>query len=396
MPSPAMILITLGLLFLGGLATDYIGRYTFLPRVSALIIFGLLIGPSALDLIPEISTYWFPYVTDMILVMVGFLLGNSLTFSGLKESGRSVVIISISVVIVTTLIVSAGLWFIGVPLAMSLICGGIAASTDPTATMDVVHEQKVKNEPSQILLRIVAIDDAWGLIIFSLTLVGVQFLYGESGGSEVVIEAIREIGGALAVGAALGVPMSFMTGRIRPGEPTLVEAIGMVLLCGGVALWLNVSHLLASMTMGLVVANVARHHTRPFRAIEGVEWPLLVLFFIFAGASIHLEHVADAGTILLAYIVLRIFGRLIGAKIGGRIAGSGARIENWMGLALMPQAGVALGMALVASQRVMDLDYIVTIVVSATVFFEILGPVCVRLALKHMESSSIGKQGRLK
>jgi Kef-type K+ transport system membrane component KefB len=384
MLSPATTLITLGLLFLGGLLTDYIGRYTVLPRVSALIIFGFLIGPSVLDLLPEMSTDWFPYVTDMILVMVGFLLGNSLTIAGLKESGRSVVAISLSVVIVTTLIVSAGLWSIGVPLPLALLCGGIASSTDPTATMDVVRELKVKNQPSRILLRIVAIDDAWGLIIFSLLLVAIQFLYGESGASDIIFDTLWEIGGAVIIGVVLGLPMSFMTGRIRPGEPTLVEAIGMVLLCGGVALWMNVSHLLASMVMGIVVANFARHHKRPFRAIEGIEWPFLVLFFIFAGSSIHLEYVSSASSLLFAYIIFRIFGRLLGAKIGAKISGSGVQLENWMGIALMSQAGVALGMALVASQRFPELNSIVTIVVSATVFFEVIGPMCVRFALKQM------------
>ncbi|WP_319469282.1 cation:proton antiporter [uncultured Pseudodesulfovibrio sp.] len=383
--SPASMLITLGLLFLAGLATDFIGRHTFLPRVSALILLGFLAGPSGFDILPDITSVWFPYVTDMILVMVGFLLGSSLTFTELRESGKSVFLISISVVVVTTLLVGAGLWMIGVPLPLSLLCGGIASSTDPTATMDVVHEMNIRNLPSRILLRIVAIDDAWGLIIFSILLVFVQSSVG-GGGAGIVLTALWDIGGALFVGVALGLPMSFLTGRIRPGEPTLTEAVGMVLLCGGVALWLNVSHLLASMTMGIVVANLARHHTRPFRAIERIEWPFVVLFFIFAGASIHMEHLFDAGFVILAYMALRILGRFFGAKIGGRMAGAGIRMENWMGLALMPQAGVSLGMALVASHRFAGLDSIVTIVVSATVFFEIVGPVCVRFALRRMSS----------
>lgn len=388
MLSQASTLITLGLLFLGGLVTDYIGRHTFVPRVSALILFGFLIGPSALDILPDMSKAWFPYVTDMVLVMVGFLLGNSLTFEGLKKSGRSVFAISLSVVIVTTLLVSAGLWLVGMPLPLALLCGGIASSTAPTATMDVVRELKLKNESSKILLRIVAIDDAWGLIIFSLLLVAAQFIVGGGGVSDIFIGALWDIGGALVVGIALGVPMSFLTGRILPGEPTLIEAVGMVLLCGGLALWLKVSFLLASMTMGMVVANFARHHGRPFRAIQSIEWPLVVLFFIFAGASIHLDNITHTGTIVITYILLRTCGRLLGAKIGGRLGKSGALMENWMGLALMPQAGVALGMALVASHRFWEFNSIVTIIVSATVFFEIVGPWCARLALEKMNSSN--------
>ncbi|QJB58386.1 cation:proton antiporter [Pseudodesulfovibrio sp. zrk46] len=386
MLSPATTLITLGLLFLGGLATDYIGRHTFLPRVSALIIFGFLIGPSVLDILPEISAVWFPYITDMILVMVGFLLGSSLTVEGFKTTGRSVLSISLSVVIVTTALVSFGLWLIDVPLPFALLCGGIASATDPAATMDVVHELKLKDRPSRILLRIVAIDDAWGLVMFSLLLVGVQFLNGEGGAVPIVLDALWEIGGAVAIGIALGLPMSFLTGRLRPGEPTLVEAVGMVMLCGGIALWLEVSHLLTSMTLGVVVANTAKHHARPFHAIEGIEWPFMVLFFIFAGASIQLEYVPHASPVILAYILLRFLGRILGAKVGGRMAGSGSRVENWMGMAMMPQAGVALGMALVAAHRYQEFDSIVTIVVTTTAFFELVGPACVRFALQHMRS----------
>lgn len=387
MLSEASTLLTLGLLFLGGVATDYVGRHSFIPRVSALILFGFLIGPSVFDILPDKSTAWFPFVTDIVLVMVGFLLGNSLIFSELKRSGRVVFAISITVVVITTLLVSVGLWLYGIPLHLALLCGAIASSTAPTATMDVVHELKLKNKSSQILLGIVAIDDGWGLIIFSLLLVTAESIVGGEGLAGIALDALWEVGGALATGIVLGLPMSFLTGRIRPGEPALVEAIGMVLLCGGIALWLNVSYLLASMTMGVVVANFASHHVRPFRAIESIEWPFIVLFFIFAGASIQLEHVFLSGTASLTYVVLRILGRLVGAKVGGRIGGSELLMENWMGMALMPQAGVALGMALIASHRFYEFNSLITVIGSATVFFEIVGPGCARVALQKMNSS---------
>ncbi len=383
MTSQASTFVTLGLLFIGGLATDFIGRHTFLPRVSALIIFGFLIGPSALDVIPYSFSSWSPYITDMILVMVGFLLGSSLTVAGLKEYGRSVFYISVSVVILTTIVVGGGLWLIGVPFPLAILCGGIASSTDPTATVDVVRELKVKNSFSRIILGIVAVDDAWGLILFSILFMVVQSMNGEGGAINVLFKVFWDVGGALAVGAVLGMPMSFLTGRIRPGEPTLVEAMGMVLLCGGIALWLHVSYLLAAMTMGMVVANVARNHLRPFHAIESIEWPLMVLFFIFAGASIRLEHLCHSGLVIAVYIGLRITGRFVGSKIGGRLAGAGTQIENWIGLALMPQAGVAMGMALVASQHFKELNVIVTIIATATVFFEIFGPISTRYVLKR-------------
>lgn len=385
MMSSPVTLTTLGLLLLGGVAIVYIGRHSFIPRVSALILFGIVTGPSCLDILPGMSASWFPDIASMALVMIGFLLGSSLTVQGLKESGRCVLNISIWAVVVTAVIVGGGLYLIGVPLAVSLICGAVATSTDPAATLDVVHESNTKSQASKILLRITAIDDAWGLVFFSLMLVAVQVNSGMGGTGAVLLESLWEIGGAIILGGALGFPMSYLTGRLSPGEPTLLEAVGMVLLCGGLALWLHVSYILAAMTMGAVVANCAKHHTRPFRAIENVEWPIVILFFIFSGASIRFDDMTANAFLIVSYILLRSVGRIVGAKIGGRLSQAGRPIQNWMGVALMPQAGVALGAAFIASQRIPELSFIVTIVATATVFFEIVGPICTRFALWKME-----------
>jgi Kef-type K+ transport system membrane component KefB len=304
---------------------------------------------------------------------------------GLKESGRCVLSISIWAVVVTAAIVGAGLYLIGVPLTVSLICGAISTSTDPAATLDVVHGTNTKSQASQILLRITAIDDAWGLGFFSLVLVVVQSSIGAGEVGTFLLESLWEISGACVLGLALGLPMSYLTGRLRPGEPTLLEAVGMVLLCGGLALWLHVSYILAAMVMGSVVANCAKHHTRPFRAIENLEWPIVVLFFIFSGASIRIADMSTNAVLIISYILLRSAGRIVGAKIGGRLSHVGQSVQNWVGVALMPQAGVALGTAFIASQRISGLDSIVTVIATATVFFEIVGPICTRFALRKME-----------
>lgn len=385
MMSSPIALTTLGLLLLGGVAIDYIGRHSFIPRVSALILFGFLAGPSCLDILPGMSTSWFPHIASMALVMIGFLLGSSLTVQGLKESGRCVLSISIGAVVVTAVIVGSGLFLAGVPLTVSLICGAIATSTDPAATLDVVHSSNTKSQASKILLRITAIDDAWGLVFFSFMLAVVQSSAGVGQVGAIFFESLWEICGACVLGFALGLPMSYLTGRLRPGEPTLLEAVGMVLLCGGLALWLHVSYLLAAMVMGAVVANCAKHHTRPFRAIENIEWPIVVLFFIFSGAAIDIADMSRNVFLVIAYILLRGVGRIVGAMIGGRFSHAGQSVQNWMGVALMPQAGVALGTAFIASQRIPGLDSIVTVIVTATVFFEIIGPICTRFALRKME-----------
>jgi len=382
MDDVAITLTTLGVLLLLGLVTDALGRRTPLPRVTLLLIFGFLMGPSVLDLLPSLGEKWFHVVADMALVMVGFLLGGKLTLPSMRRHGRLVLWISIGSVVATAAAMLVGLLLVGVRVDVALLLAGIAPATAPAATADVVHEVRAHGRFSRTLLGIVAVDDAWGLILFSLVLTAAHGC-GEQGGNAVsLVAGAWELGGALVLGIGLGIPMAYLTGRIQPGEPTLVEALGLVFLCGGIAIWLDVSFILASMVLGGVVANLARHHTRPFHAIEGIEWPFMILFFVLAGASLHIDALYHVGLIGSAYIILRVIGRVLGAWVGGVISGATPLVRRWMGMALMPQAGVALGMALVATERCPNVGEIVlTVVIAATVVFELIGPVMTRIAL---------------
>lgn len=385
MQETAIIIITLGGLMLLGLVTDLLGRHTPLPRVTLLLAFGFTIGPSGIALLPEIEPQLFHLLSTVALVMIGFLIGGTLTRSSLKRHGRRVLTVSTTMVIVTAAIVAIGLMLLGVPVEVALLLGGIAPATDPAATADVVHETRAKGPFSDTLIGIVAVDDAWGLIAFTLMLAGVHLLDGQGGIGAVVLGGLRELGGALVLGTLLGIPMAYLSGRISAGEPLQAEALGMVFLCGGLALWLEVSFILAAMVMGAVVTNLARHHKRPFHAIEGIEWPFLVLFFVLAGASLKIDALWVAGFGMLGYLVLRVLGRLLGAWLGGALCRDEPAQRWWMGLAMLPQAGVALGMALVAMQRLPDVGVIIVpVVVGATVLFEIAGPVLTRLALRRV------------
>lgn len=381
----AIALITLGGVMLLGLVTDLLGRHTPLPRVTLLLVFGFVIGPSGLAVLPEIAAEVFYLLSSIALVMIGFLIGGTLTRAALRRHGRRVLIVSATMVVVTAGAVALGLTLMGVPLEVALLLGGIAPATAPAATADVVHESGAKGPFSETLLGIVAVDDAWGLMAFTVMLAIVHVLNGDAGLADVIARGLWELGGALALGAVLGIPMAYLSGRISAGEPLQVEALGMVLLCGGLAIHLEVSFILAAMVMGAVVANLARHHKRPFHAIEGIEWPFLVLFFVLAGASLEIDALWLAGAGLAGYVILRFAGRIIGAWLGGALCGDEPAERWWMGLAMLPQAGVALGMALVAAQRLPTLgEIIIPVVVGATVVFELVGPVFTRLALRRV------------
>ena len=378
-------LITLGLLLLIGLGADAVGRRTRLPRVTLLLVVGFVIGPSALDLLPHLGDNWFPTIAAMALVMVGFMLGEKFTLTELRQHGRLVLWISIAEVVVTALVTFIGLLLAGIQLEIALLLAGIAPATAPAATVDVVHEAKADGPFARTLLSIVAVDDAWGLIAFSVMLAIVQTLQGKGGGGEALLFGLWELGGAFLVGVILGLPVAYLADRVQPGALTLAKAVGAVFLCGGIAIWLEVSFLLAAMVLGTVVANLAHHHERPFHAIQDIQWPFMVLFFILAGAELHLESLSRIGLVGAAYILLRIIGRLLGGWLGGLCGGAAPLLRRWIGPALMPQAGVAMGMALVVSQRMPNLsDTILPVVIGATMVFEIIGPVLTRKALVHV------------
>ena len=384
MESSAQILLTLGGILLIGLATDILGQRTFLPRVTLMLLFGILIGPGMLDLIPAVITDRFELIANMALLMVGFLLGSKLTRENLRRSGKEIISISVSAVLGTALFVFLGLILAGAPLEIAILLGCIASATAPAATVDIVMESGYKGYFADLLLAVVALDDAWGLIIFSLGLALVAALVGLDSHSAPLLVAIQDIGGAALLGILIGLPAAFLTGRIRPGQPMLVEALGLVFICGGVALWLDVSFLIASMVMGAVIANLATHHEYPFHAIEDIEWPFMVIFFVLAGASLEFSSLKEIGLIGTVYIGCRIIGKVLGAGIGGRCSQAGDTTSCWIGIAMLPQAGAAMGMALVAINLLPEYRQIVlSVVISTTVIFELIGPPITRLALQR-------------
>ena len=281
-------LLALGGLLLAGLVADELGRRTRLPRVTLLILFGLAAGPAGLDLLPEGLGEWYEFVASIALTMVAFLLGGTLSVANLRGQGVEILTVSVSTVAVTALLVAAGLMLIGVEFAAALLLAGVATATDPAATRDVVRQTGARGRFTDTLLGVVAVDDAWGLIFFSILLVAAK-AYAGHGVAEALGHGAWELGGAVAVGAAVGLPAAFLTGRLREGEPMQSEALGVVFLCAGLALWLEVSFLLAGMVAGALVVNFAAHHNRAFHEIEHIEWPFMVLFFVLAGASLDLD-----------------------------------------------------------------------------------------------------------
>lgn len=379
-----VLLLTLGGILFSGLIIDELGRRTQLPRVTLLILLGIAVGPSGFDLLPQAFQDGYKFLAATALTMVAFLLGGQLSLPILREHGRVILTVSLFAIFITALLVGFGLYLVGAALTTALLLAGISTATAPAATRDVIRQVKAKGPFTTTLLGVVAIDDAWGLIVFSVLLVLAKFISGTETDAVFLI-GIIEIGGAVLIGILLGVPAIFLTGRLNPGEPIQLEALGLVFLCAGAAIWLEVSYLLAGMVCGAIITNFAKHHNRPFHEIENIEWPFMVMFFILAGALLDPGALLQIGVTGIAFILFRSLGRISGGWLGARFGGARPEHAKWLGMALMPQAGVALGMALVAEDHFPEYgSSILAITIGATVVFEIVGPAFTMLALRRV------------
>jgi len=391
--SDAQHLIWIGATLLAAVAAMGLAQRVHVPRVTLLLMLGALAGPELLDLLPRGATASFDLITQIALAMVGFLLGERMSFKALGEARESL-IISLLVTLLTAVVVTTVVWWLTDNWAAALLLGAISTATDPAASMDVVQESKADGPLSRLVYQVVAIDDAWCAILFSGIIVMLSWLSGSSeGGWTALAHGLTEVFGSIALGLILGLPMSWLTGRLQPGEPMLLESIGFVLLAAGLAELLGLSYLLSCMTLGVTVANLARHHVRPFRSVKGIAFPFLALFFFMAGYQLEWSALPALGALGLAFIAARMAGRLLGGFLGGWLAGSTAVNRNRIGACMMPQAGVAIGLTLVAVERFPELSYLLPLVVATTVLFELFGPPLTLHQLKRAKETHQGRSG---
>lgn len=376
-------LFLLGILLLIGWTAHAVGTHVHVPRVTLLLLFGLFLGPSFLDVVPDEIADWFPHLAHLALAMVGFLLGESFVGRELKESGRVVMYASIGETIGAAVLVFLVCILAGLSVPVSLLLAGIAPASAPAATLDVIRESHAKGPLSRAVIGVVAINDAWSVILFSVLMVIALGMSGAMDSNGVLLAGLWDVGGAVILGILVGIPMSWVTGRVKEGEPTLVEAAGFVFLCGGLALYLGVSYLIACMVLGAVVANLARHHTRPFREIEGASDPFLVIFFVLAGYECDLEALASFGLLLFLYVVARTAGMVIGGGLGAWLAHAPSMVQKRIGWCLLPKAGVSLGLALLVAERMPEVgELVLPLVIGTTMVFEVIGPLVTRWHLQ--------------
>ncbi len=379
-------LLSAGLILLLGFLGARLLKYIRLPSVTAFLIVGIVIGPHILNLVtPEIFTAS-NFFSNLVLGVIAFSLGENFLLNKIRQGMKQVMWISIVAALGTWILVSITLIvyfvYIRLPIYPALVLGAAASATAPAATVLVIREYRASGILTELLLKVVAIDDAWCLIFAALAIAFANAMRVVTFDMAIIFAGIGEIFGALVLGALLGYLTSFMNRLVRTGEELLILVLGLILLNVGLSVTLRISVLLSSMTMGLVVINLARENYKFFEVLRSVDAPLYLIFFILSGAHLDFGILYKMGIAGILYVVFRVIGKIYGAKVGAKISKAPKTAENWMGLALTPQAGVALGIGLVAKATFPYYgNYIFTIIAATTVVFELVGPLLTKYSL---------------
>ncbi len=357
-----------------------------LPNVTGYLIVGLLAGPYCLKLIPEEVVEGLSFIPEVALGFIAFSIGAEFKLSYLKKVGKAPLIIAVTESVGAVLFVDLILILTGHDVAFSLVLGAIAAATAPAATLMVVKQYKAKGPVTETLLPVVALDDAAALMCFGLSVAAAKAITSEGEFTllTTIGKPIAEILGALAIGAVLGLAFCFLVKYFTGRGNRLAITYGMIFLCLGICDSLGFSQLLACMMMSAVLVNTSEASDVVFEQTDRMTPPIFMLFFFLSGADLNLAILPSVGVIGVLYVVFRVLGKICGAGLGAKLVKTQPVVQKYLGFTLIPQAGVAIGLAATAMTVVPEYGAkIRTIILCATVIYELTGPVITKLALKR-------------
>ena len=410
------ILIQLSLSLVGGLLMSRLAKKLNLPAVTAYLVAGLLLGPyclGALQLAPlgfstAEAVAHLDIISQVALGFIAFTIGNEFRLEQLKCMGRQAITVGILQAVVTTALVDAALVVLHlinpglISLSSAITLGAIAAATAPAATLMVVRQYKADGPLTRLLLLVVAIDDAVGLVLFSASF-GVAAAL-ESGSISIVtvlVEPVVEIVLSLALGALAGWLLYRVEKYFHSRSKRLSISIGFVLLTVGLSMVefeaggirCGFSLLLVCMMTGTVFCNICDFSEELMGRVDGWTAPLFVLFFVLSGAELNLKVLSNPVVLLIGavYIVFRSLGKYVGSYGSCALTGCSENIKKHLGITLLPQAGVALGMALTA-QQLADGQMVRNVVLFSVLVYELVGPALTKRSL--IAAGEIKTEGR--
>lgn len=396
----AVVIISIALmLFLGFLGTRVTKRLK-LPNVTAYILVGIIIGPYALNLIPENIVSKMDFLSDIALAFIAFSTGEFFKFSVLKKNGTKVVIITVLESLMASFLVFIVMFVIlRLNLAFSIVLAALAAATAPASTVMTIRQTGAKGDFVETLLQVVALDDVVGLIAYSIAIsVAVASMSGDGINFKSIIVPILINTGVLVLGGFFGVFLKWLMPKKRSNDNRLIISISMIFLFCGICALLQVSPLLGCMSMGTIYINIT-NDDKLFKQLNYFSPPILLLFFVRSGINFNLDSLfkpsGSIGTVSLIligiiYFIVRIIGKYAGAFLGCWQVKKPKEVRNYLGLALIPQAGVAIGLAALGARTLggEQGSALETIILASSVLYELIGPACAKLSLYLSKSYS--------
>lgn len=396
----AVIIIAIAIMLLCGFLMTRITKKLKLPNVTAYIVTGILIGPFCLNLIPQTIIEGTEFLADIALAFIAFSTGEFFKFSKLKNNAGKVVIITFAEALTASLFVFIlTFWILRLNLAFSIVLAALASATAPASTMMTIRQTKAKGDFVDTLLQVVAYDDIVALLAYSIAIsVAVSSSTGAALGIWDIILPILKNLGVLALGCVFGLLMKLLIQKKRSTDNRLIIAIALLFAFCGICAAMDVSPLLGCMSMGTVYINVT-DDDKLFKQLNYFSPPILLLFFVRSGLSFDLNALikpsgAIGGVPLLLigvlYFIVRILGKYAGAFFGCLSVKKPKETRNYFGLALIPQAGVAIGLAAIGARTLggESGNALQTVILASSVLYELIGPACAKLSLYLSKSYS--------
>ncbi len=392
--STATVIIAVSIMLFCGFAMTRITKLLRLPNVTAYIIVGILIGPFCMDLIPDSVIVGTDFIADIALAFIAFSVGEFFKLSVLKKNGTKILIITLCEALLAALLVFVLTFFIlRLDIASSVVLSALASATAPTSTATTIRQTKAKGEFVDVLMQVIALDDVFSLIAFSIA-ISIASVFLTDGGSlsasTIILPILTNIG-VMVLGGFFGLFLKLLMPKKRTTDNRLIILISMLFLFCGICALLDISPLLGCMAMGMVYINITEDD-KLFKQINYFSPPILLLFFVRSGLNLQLDSLfsstVSAGAVPIIIIALLYFGvRMIG-KYGGAFLGSllvkkDSSTRKYLGLALIPQAGVAIGLAAMAARTLGGTvgESLQTIILASSILYEIIGPACAKLSL---------------
>lgn len=387
----APIIISVAIMLFAGFAMTRITKLLKLPNVTAYILAGILIGPFCLNLIPTAVISGMDFIADIALAFIAFSTGEFFRFDVLKKNGAKVVVITVLESLMASLLVFILTFFVlRLDLSFSLVLAALAAATAPASTVMTIRSTGAKGDFVETLLQVVALDDVVGLVAYSIAIsVAVAAKTAQFDIGNIFIPILQNLA-AVAIGGLFGFVMKLLMPKKRSTDNRLIISVALLFSFCGICTAMGISPLLGCMVMGTVYINIT-NDDKLFKQLNYFSPPILLLFFVRSGVNFRLDALFGSSAIGavplivvgVLYFFVRIAGKYSGAYLGCLAVKKDKKVRNNLGLALIPQAGVAIGLAALGARTLGGEDgaALETIILASSVLYELVGPACAKLSL---------------